>query len=249
MGVDAGRVRAAHGDAWQAEGLLRRPYGGDVATLPGVRLMSSGLPYAQWNNGDVDDVDRCDVAAVASWYGSRGVPWGLRVPAGAAFPYGRALFRKRLMGLDPHDFRSVEPLPGLQIRRAALADIEAVLHVDAVAFDEDPEVERPWLLPRLAAARVDVALASLSGAPVATAAVVRSDGRAGPAAYLAGVAVLPAARRRGIATAVSAWLLERAFDDGAGLAHLHPDDDNAAAVYRRLGFLEVDGLDVVVDIG
>lgn len=249
MAVTAEGVRIAHGDAWQAEGLLRRPYGGDVATLPGVRLMASGLPHVQWNNGDVDDVERCDVAAVAAWYGSRGLPWGLRVPAGATFPHGRVLFRKRLMGLEPDGLQGHHPVPGLRIRRAALGDLDAVLHVDAVAFEEDREVERLWLLPRLAAPGVEVALASVDDTPVATAAVVRSDGRAGPAAYLSGVAVLPAARRRGIATALSAWLLERAFDDGAELAHLHPDDDAAASVYARLGFVEVAGLDVVVDVG
>jgi predicted GNAT family acetyltransferase len=66
--------------------------------------------------------------------------------------------------------------------------------------------------------------------------------------YLAGVAVLEAARRRGIAAAMSAWLLERGFADGARLAHLHADTDTAARVYSRLGFAPAGELDIYVDL-
>jgi len=38
------------------------------------------------------------------------------------------------------------------------------------------------------------------------------------------------------------------LDAGAELVHLHPDTDQAAAIYRRLGFVEVDGFDVYVDM-
>jgi GNAT superfamily N-acetyltransferase len=62
------------------------------------------------------------------------------------------------------------------------------------------------------------------------------------------VGVLPDARGRGVAAAMSWWLCDRAFDRGAGLVHLHPDDDRAARVYARLGFAEVEGLDVYVDL-
>src|SRR4051812_25374271 len=70
-------VRAAHGDAWQVLGVA------GTADLPGVRLSASGLPHPQWNSGDVDDPGLVDVDAVRRWYADRGVPWGLRLPAGA----------------------------------------------------------------------------------------------------------------------------------------------------------------------
>ena len=70
----------------------------------------------------------------------------------------------------------------------------------------------------------------------------------GPSLYLAGVAVLPAARRRGVGAALSSWLLERGFAAGAELAHLNPDTDEAARIYGRLGFAETPGLDIYVDI-
>ena len=83
---------------------------------------------------------------------------------------------------------------------------------------------------------------------MATAYALRSDGVAGPAVYLAGVAVLPAARRRGVGAALSSWLLARGVAGGAELAHLHADTDDAARVYARLGFTDADPLDVYVDV-
>lgn len=52
----------AQADAWQAEGRLRAPFGGGVLELPGARLMSSGLPQAQWNSGDMTDAARVPLA-------------------------------------------------------------------------------------------------------------------------------------------------------------------------------------------
>ncbi len=47
---------------------------------------------------------------------------------------------------------------------------------------------------------------------------------------------------------LSAWLLERAFSQGAQLAHLHPVTDGAARLYAGLGFVPVRGFDVYVDL-
>lgn len=248
MSTPTGLARTAHADAWEQHGRLRAGAGGATAELPGIRLMASGLPHPQWNNGDVTDPARVDLDAVRRWYAERAVPWGVRVPAGAAWPHGRLLFTKRLMLLDLADLAPARPVPGLHVRAAGPADLDAVLHVDATAFEGDPAAEEPWIRPHLTAAAATVALAELDGVPVATAYVLRSDGRAGPAAYLAGVGVLPAARGRGVAAAVSWWLLRRAADAGARIAHLHPDTDAAARVYARLGFVEVGGLDVYVDL-
>ena len=60
--------------------------------------------------------------------------------------------------------------------------------------------------------------------------------------------MLPDFRRRGIGGALSAWLLARGAAAGARVAHLHPDTDEAARVYGRLGFIEVDGFDIYVDL-
>jgi ribosomal protein S18 acetylase RimI-like enzyme len=241
-------ARTAHADAWEQHGLLRAGRGGAVAELPGIRLMASGLGHPQWNNGDVTDPAAVDVGAVRAWYAALGVPWGVRVPAGAPWRHGRHLFRKRLMLLDADRFVPAPAVPGLRLRTAGPDDLAAVVAVDAVAFDGDPAAEAPWIRPHLVAPSVTVALAELDGVAVGTGYALRSDGRAGPAAYLAGIAVLPAARGRGVAAAMSAWLLRDAVARGSRLAHLHPDTDAAARVYARLGFAEVGGLDVYVDL-
>jgi len=95
--------------------------------------------------------------------------------------------------------------------------------------------------------QVDVAIGELDGTPVATGYALRCDGEAGPTVYLGGIAVLPAARRRGVAAALSSWLLARGFDEGAGFAHLQTDSQGAARVYAKLGCVEFRGVDIYVD--
>jgi ribosomal protein S18 acetylase RimI-like enzyme len=242
-------VRTAHGDAWQELGRQRAGSGGGTLELPGVRLMASGLPYPQWNNGDVDDVALVDVGAVRDWYAARAVPWGVRVPSDMSWPYGRKLFAKRLMGLTAARFRPASDPGGLTVRSAAPADLGVVLAVDTVAFGAGIEVERPWMQPLLSQPSVLVAVAELNGDPVATGYAVSSRGRAGACCYVAGIGVLPHARRRGVGAAVSSWLTRAGLEKGAELVHLHPDTDSAAAIYERLGFVEVGGFDVYVDMG
>lgn len=245
-GITSGWVRQAHGDAWQAVGEQCTARHGGACELAGVRLMATGLPHPQWNNGDVHDPAAVQLDEVRVWYAGLGVPWGLRVPAGADWPHGRHLFRKRLMGAVPSSIRPAPPVPRLDVRAADPDDLEAVLAVDVVAFEEAPEVERPWLQLLIDHPATTVAVGTLDGSVVATGSVLRSDGWAGPAGYVAGIAVEPAARRRGIGAAVTSWLMQQAGD--VALWHLHPDTDSAARIYERLGFVEVDGLDIYVDL-
>jgi predicted GNAT family acetyltransferase len=58
------------------------------------------------------------------------------------------------------------------------------------------------------------------------------------------VAVLEQARRRGVAAAMTSWLVRRGLSAGAELAHLHADSAQAAGVFARLGFEEAGELDV-----
>src|SRR4051794_38202504 len=206
--------------------------------------MASGLPQPQWNNSDVSDAD-ADLEGARAFYEELGVPWGVRVPVGIPWSAGRRLFRKWLMGLDAPDFMPAPHVAGLSIREADVRDFETVRRVDGAAFGGDAG---PWLAGQLGRPPVLTALAELEGEPVATANVLRSDGLAGPCLYLAGVGVLEAARRRGVGAAISSWLLERGLAEGAELAHLHPDSDEAARVYARLGFVETAGLDVYVKL-
>ncbi len=245
--IDAARVRAAHGDAWQVMGRMRERLGGGALELRGIRLMASGLPHPQWNNGDVTAPD-CDVDGARAFYAERRVPWGVRVPTGMPWTLGTRLFTKRLMGLEAARTARPPAVAGLTIRAAGPEDAEAVVAVDAEAFEAPAESERRWIEPHLTAPEATVALAEIRGEPVATGYGVRSAGRAGPAVYIAGIGVVASARRRGIGAAVTSWLVEDGHRRGARLAHLHPDDDGAARLYARLGFVEVPGLDVYVDL-
>jgi hypothetical protein len=47
---------------------------------------------------------------------------------------------------------------------------------------------------------------------------------------------------------MSSWLLGQGFAAGAELAHLHPDGDDSARIYARLGFVETPGLEIFVDL-
>jgi len=91
-------------------------------------------------------------------------------------------------------------------------------------------------------------LAHLEGVAVGTATAVHTDDRAGRCVGIFGVGVLAHARGRGIGAVLTSWLVERAFDAGATLAHLSPNDEPAARIYRRLGFRETSGFDVYVDL-
>jgi GNAT superfamily N-acetyltransferase len=241
------RVHTAHADAWEAEGLLREPDGGGALAVRGLRLMASGLPHPQWNSADVTAPD-ADLAAARAFYAERGAEWGVRVPAGMAWRHGRRVLTLRLMALEAAAFRPAPAAAGVAVREATAEDLDAVVAIDAAAFESDPADERAWLAPHVSAAAVTTALATLDGEPAGTGYTVRSDGRAGPALYLAGVAVLGGARRRGVGAALSSWLLARGLAGGARLAHLHADTGAAARVYARLGFADTTGLDVYVGL-
>lgn len=247
MLITADIVRTAYADAWQVEGRLRHEAGGATTEVTGARLMSSGLGHPQWNSGDVHDPAAVDLDAVRAWYAGLGVPWGLRLPAGATWPHGHRILSRGLMGLTPSGHLAAPPVPGLELRPATASDVDVVLAVDSAAFGSDPSAELPWTLPHLRTPEVDTVLGLLDGVPVATGYAVRSHGLAGPAALLGGICVLPPAEGRGVGGALTSWLLERSFGQGTLLATLQPETERASAVYLRLGFEAVDGVDIYLD--
>src|SRR4051794_15858428 len=135
---------AAHADAATVEGTLR----GGAATLPGIRVSSSGLPEPQWNTADVTAPD-ADVAAARAFF--EDLPFGLRVPYEFPWDIGRRLFRQPLMALGAGALVPPAGVPGLTIRAAGTADLDAVLAVDAAAFESEVEAGRPWAAPHLGA--------------------------------------------------------------------------------------------------
>ena len=239
------RARSAHGDAWQVLGRLHAEQGlGRVGQIAGGLLMASGLPHPQYNNVDVLDPTTVDIGQVEAWYESLGVPWGARVPAGTPWVHGRRLFRKRLMVLATDDLRAPQIDDRIQVRRAEVDELDLVVELDVAAFGGTVQEQRPWIAPLVRARDVVIAIAEWGGVPAGTGYAVLADGLAGPTVYVAGIGVRPEFRRRGLAAHMSAWLVEQAGSNR--LAHLHPDTDSAARIYERLGFAEVDGLDIYI---
>jgi predicted GNAT family acetyltransferase len=56
---------------------------------------------------------------------------------------------------------------------------------------------------------------------------------------IVGVATLPVARRRGLASAVTAALTRRALADGAAVVFLSAAAEEVAQIYARLGFRRI----------
>jgi GNAT superfamily N-acetyltransferase len=233
------RVHAVHGDAWQAEGRMREPWGGAVGEVRGLRLMAAGLLGAPWNNGDAHDPD-ADIDAARAWYEARGVrEWGVRVPDGMPWRHGRHLFRRDLMALVPDAFRPAPVVAGLELSAAAPEDLDELAALDATAYDDEVARSRAWIEPHLHAPQTTTVRARLGGEIAGTGWALVADGRAGPSVFIGGVAVAERARRRGVGAALSSWLVQIGFGAGAALAVLAPDTAEAARIYARLGFAAV----------
>jgi hypothetical protein len=134
VSLSSALLRSAHGDAWQAEGRLRAPFGGGAAEIRGARMMASGLPVPKWNNADIVSAD-VDVDALQAWYAERDVPWGIRVPLELSFNLGEPLFEKRCAGLLPDALRPAATVRGVSIRRASPADrrVDGRIHPPSLA--------------------------------------------------------------------------------------------------------------------
>jgi hypothetical protein len=233
------RVRTAHGDAWQAEGRLRAPFGGGADVIRGARLMASGLPTPKWNNADITARD-FDREGLLDWYELRNVPWGIRVPLEIDVDLGQPLFEKLAAGLVPEAFRAASAPAGVAIRLATPADLDAYGAVEMARFGGDEELERRWLAPALGAPGFSHWIAESGGEAVGVAMTLSTDDLAGPAAYMAGVAAIPGWADRDLEPMLASVAAEAAFKAGATLVHTNPDDDELEWV-ASLGFVEVPG--------
>ena len=160
--------------------------------------MASGLAHPQYNSGDVSAPD-ADIDGARAFYARHGVGWGVRVPAGMPWRAGRRLLTLRLMGAR-RGRASGPPArsPGSPCGRRAPPTSPRWRRSTRRPSSPPRRLPRAWLAGHLGAAPVTTAIAEAGGEPVGTGYALRSDGDAGPCLYLAGVAVLPSARGRGI---------------------------------------------------
>jgi len=184
--IDRDRVRAAHADAWEAEGAARAADGGGVARVRGARLMASGLPLPQWNNADVTSAD-LDRDALEAWYEERGVPWGVRVPVELTVEVGTPLFEKHCYGVESAGFRPMEPEDGVVFRRAEQEDLDRFAAAEGLAFGDDDDIVRRWITPVFGRPGFEHWMAERGGGVVAIGSAVWSDGDAGRAVMITGL--------------------------------------------------------------
>lgn len=230
------QVRQAHGDAWQAEGLVRVPYGGGVGRVRGARLMASGIRTPKWNNADITSGDP-DLEALTDWYRARDLPWGIRVPLELDIGLGTPVFVKRSFGLRRLTADAVD-MAGIEIRLATKDDLQAYVAVDSAAFGEDAGLSRQWVEPTLGHPGFNHWIAFSADQPVGVVEVVATDEEAGPAAMVGGLGVESGWEDRGIERQLAHRAIAHAFENGAKLVHAHDQD---AKLCITLGFVEVPG--------
>lgn len=119
------------------------------------------------------------------------------------------------------------------------ADLRDYLTIIRLGFDDDKPVSPEDVIAlrdRLRSARNVSALAALDGQTAGVGSISPIDGTA----ELAGVATHPAMRRRGVAAALSSFLMGHHFTHGGDLIWLSAADAAAQAVYQKVGFSEID---------
>lgn len=237
----AERIRAAHADAWAAEGRARAPLGGGTRRVQHARAMASGIPDARWNNADITGADP-DVGALHAWYTELGMPWGVRVPVELAdeVTVGEELFVKRSFGLEDGSLVAGDDADGLDLRVATPDELDRFVAAEMILFDDTEATARAWIVPVFGREGFAHWLATRGGEIVAAATAVRTDEVAGPAVMLTGLASVPGEERS--RQALARAVVARAFDDEPGtLVHAHtgPGDDTSDLV--DVGFVEVPG--------
>lgn len=224
---------------WGRERLRAGPWRGDdrvayVSPVPG-----SPLPSAEF-------VRRCLRTLAGQGFA--------RVVTGALSPSEQSGFRaagfrpSEQLHLLTHDLRALPVVAaptGVELRRAAKADRDAVLHIDGVAFDPF------W---RLDGAGLDEAIGATPHSRFRVAScderliAYAVTGRAGRRGYLQRLAVDPDVQRMGVGAALVVdalrwlrrWRAERA------MVNTQVANDRALALYERTGFRrESNGLSVL----
>ncbi len=219
--------------------------GAEVLEIDGLLLAFANVPDPPVNSTLVisEPSDPAGALAAAEQvFGDRGLPFGLDVAVGR-HPSVDAAIRDAGLALLfawPGMAVRVDDLPALVlpagIRVEPVADARgeaAIAHVEQAGFGSEPEIaERFYAAASYGGDGARSFVAWDGDEPVGMAAAYLHAGAIG----IFGVAVVPSARRRGIASALSV-IAARAFP--ADLAWLHTDDDAARSVYEQLGFREV----------
>jgi ribosomal protein S18 acetylase RimI-like enzyme len=215
--------------------------------------------YARPQLGLGEDVGADDVAAVRARQRELGVreafEWVHETTpslAGAAEAAGLEVLRVPLLALHAGDWTPPPVPPGARLRmlRAdddALPASQAVVELAfaAVGSELGPEArdlaigklgDLEFLRERIRAGLTAMAVAEGDGdGPLAAGSHQLAVG----VAEIMGVGTLPAARRRGLGSAVTGRLVQDAREHGAAIVFLSAAGDDVARMYERIGFRRV----------
>jgi ribosomal protein S18 acetylase RimI-like enzyme len=234
-----------------------------------VRNAAGGYPfYARPRLDGSDEPSAADVAAVRERQRELGLPeafeWvhetnpGLLAVARSA---GLAVLEAPLMVLDPAALPEPAALSDVPVRlldpempdfAAALTSRRAVETIgfgspgtargDAGPAERDAALVAPasdFVVAEGSRAKAGMRLFALAETPAEGALASGTAMRVGDVAEIAGVATLPAARRRGLAAAVTATLARQLLDAGTDLVFLSAGGEDIARVYLRAGFRRI----------
>jgi ribosomal protein S18 acetylase RimI-like enzyme len=229
--------------------------GAEVREIDGLLLAFANVPDPPVNSVLVISEPEDPVAAITAAeqeFRDRGRPLGVDIAVGRHPSVDRAIREvglKRLfawpgMAVAVADLPEIEPPEGIRVepvtdRRGAAA----IARVEQDGFGSEPEIaERFYAAASYGGGGARSFVAWDGDEPVGMAAAYLHAGAIG----IFGVAVVPAARRRGIATTLS---ITAAHAFPADLAWLHTNDAQARSVYERLGFREIAEWEVWVRSG
>jgi ribosomal protein S18 acetylase RimI-like enzyme len=219
--------------------------GAEVLEIDGLLLAFANVADPPVNSVHVISEPADPVAAFTAaeqMFRERDRPIGVDIAVGRHPSVDRAIRKIGLtrlfawpgMAVDVADLPEVALPDGIRVEPVTdERGAAAIAHVERVGFGSEPEVaERFYAASSYPVEGGWSFVAWDDEEPIGMAAAYLHDGAIG----IFGVAVVPAARRRGIASALSVTAA-RAFP--ADLAWLHTDDAQARSVYERLGFREV----------
>jgi ribosomal protein S18 acetylase RimI-like enzyme len=226
--------------------------GAEVLEIDGLVLALANLADPALSSVVVEAAPGDAVAALAvaeAEFTRRGLQFGIDLQVGRHAEVDAAV---RSMGLtciiqrpglviDPGALPEVPVPDGVEIRAVESPDdAEALVQVGVLAFGDDPETGRAFYgAGALGTPSAQMFVGWQGAEPVAIAAGYRDGDTTG----VMGVGVVPAARGRGLGSAMTVRAA-RAFP-GADLAWLHPSDE-ARSMYARLGFEQVSEWEVWV---
>jgi GNAT superfamily N-acetyltransferase len=229
--------------------------GAEVLEIDGLLLAFANVPDPPVNSVLVISEPTDPVASLTAAedaFRERGRSLGVDVAIGRHPSVDRAIRQVGLtklfawpgMAVDVAELPLIQPPDGIHVEPVTDAQgAAAIAQVEQLGFGSEPEIaERFYAAASHGGENARSFVAWDDDEPVGMAAAYLHAGAIG----IFGVAVVPPARRRGIASALSV-IAARAFP--ADLAWLHTDDPQARSVYERLGFREVAEWEVWVRSG